>query len=213
LATKDPLVKAAESIPMVPINEIDLPFNKAKSTGLLVYKASYRGLPLKILFDTGAQRTMFNSKFTKLHNLKIYKSEIARAKLANGYNVPIKGEVKPIQVTINTLKTAIGGLVMDNTSHEIVAGIDWFSRNNPSICWKTKVMTVNRNGVNHKITQDVIDKVLQDTIFCQIINTDNSDEIKDDTELSFIKYSKITDKSQAPQTEDDNLNQVLTKYD
>lgn len=155
---------------------------------------------------------MFNYKFTKLHNLKIYDSPILYAKLANGYNVPICGEVKAIPININTFKSSIGGLVIDNTSHSIIAAMDWFSRNNPFICWKTKVMTIHPNGVNYKIMQDVIDKILQDTILCQIINTDDSDEISDTSNLTFIKYSMITTESNIPKTNNPQIDKILLKY-
>lgn len=63
------------------------------------------------------------------------------------------------------------------------------------------------------MTQDVIDKLLQDTIFCQIINVvDNSDEISDTSDLTFIRYSMITTDNNIPKTTNPQLNELLLKY-
>ena len=165
------------------------------------------------MFDTGAQRTMVNSKFALKHKIKIRPTNFTHARLANGYKAPIKGESNPFQIKMQTLNTTIKGLVMDNLNHNIVAGMDWFARANPSICWKTKTMTINQNGVNHKITKDPIDLIMRDTIFCQVINTDDSVTLTENSNLTFLKYSSTNDAGTFLQgIETDKLNQILKDY-
>ncbi|KAJ9058166.1 hypothetical protein DSO57_1015202 [Entomophthora muscae] len=80
---------------------------------------------------------------------------------------------------------------MNNINYNIVAGMDWFTQVNSSVCWKTKTMTIKRNGVNFNILKEPNDLILRDIVFVQVINKDNSERLTKDSTLHIMRYTEF----------------------
>lgn len=80
---------------------------------------------------------------------------------------------------------------MDNLNYNIIVGMDWFTRVNPQICWKTKTITIQRNDVNFNILKDPNDLLLRDTVFVQLIEEEYSYEQPNTTGFKVQHYNKI----------------------
>ena len=110
--------------------------------------------------------------------------------MADKSKVLLEGETTPFKIDLQGIQTSIKGLVMSNLNCNIVAGMDWFSQVNPSICWKTKTITIKRNGVNFNILKEPNDLLLRDTVFVQIINNNDYDQLTRNSTLRILKYSE-----------------------
>lgn len=80
---------------------------------------------------------------------------------------------------------------MDNLNYNIIAGMDWFTRVNPQICWKTKTITIQHNGINFNILKDPNDLLLRDKVFVQLIEEEFSSEQPNITGFKVHCYNKI----------------------
>ena len=133
---------------------------------------------------------MVHKQFVTKYKIPIVKSNFKYAKMADKSKVLLEGETTPFKIDLQGIQTSIKGLVMSNLNYDIVAGMDWFSRVNPSICWKTKTITIKRNGVNFNILKEPNNLLLRDTVFVQVINNDDSDQLTRNSTLHISKHSK-----------------------
>ena len=91
--------------------------------------------------------------------------------------------------------------------------MDWFTRVKPIICWKKQTLTINQNGVNFNILKEPNDLILRDTIFVQVINKDDLEELKKESTLHVLRYkpnnkeNEIESGSQSPK-----LKELLQEY-
>ncbi|KAJ9083896.1 hypothetical protein DSO57_1029827 [Entomophthora muscae] len=131
--------------------------------------------------------------------------------MADKSKVLLKGKTTPFRIDLQAIQTSIKGLVMNNINYNIVAGMDWFTQVNPSVCWKTKTMTIKLNGVNFNVLKEPNNLILRDTVFVQVINQDDSKHLTKDSTLHIMRYSKFnniqTQKIQFPE-----LGALLNEY-
>ncbi|KAJ9085941.1 hypothetical protein DSO57_1009267 [Entomophthora muscae] len=83
--------------------------------------------------------------------------------MADISKVLLEGKTTPFRIDLQGIQTSIKGIVMNNINYGIVAGMDWFTQVNLSVCWKTKVMTIKHNGVNFNILKEPNTLILRDT--------------------------------------------------
>ena len=134
---------------------------------------------------------MVSKPFVTKYKIPVVKSQFKYAQMADKSKVLLEGETTPFQIDLQGIKTSIKGLVMPNINYDIVAGMDWFTRVNPSVCWKTKTITINRNGGNFNILKEPNDLILRDTVFVQVINLDDSDHLTKDSTLHIMRYTEF----------------------
>ena len=77
---------------------------------------------------------MVSKPFVTKYKIPVVKSNFKYAKMADKSKVLLKGKTTPFRIDLQGIQTSIKGLVMNNINYNIVAGMDWFTRVNPSVC-------------------------------------------------------------------------------
>lgn len=135
----------------------------------LVYPFSFKSKKHAMLLDTGADQSVISKKFAEAHALRLNSPNNKYVRVANGARVPVLGEALPFSVRMVDINSTFRGLVIDNLSHDIIAGVDWLRTNRPVIDWESSVLTLRRNGVGFQIYPDSLDVLRRETVFVRVV--------------------------------------------
>ncbi len=94
------------------------------------------------LLDTGAQKAFLNKRFTDRHKVHTVKTSDMYVRMANGSRQDASHIARDIDINIQGFRTSCTPTVTDLGHFDLILGMPWLTRVNPSINFKTKDATV-----------------------------------------------------------------------
>lgn len=66
---------------------------------------------------------------------------------------------------LSSFNSTLSVFEMNIKSFDVIAGLDWLRRNQPSIDWDTLVLSIERKGVKFTIYPELLNNLMKDSIF------------------------------------------------
>ena len=95
--------------------------SKSSKDTLLYYLFIFWHNKHKLILDTGAEKTLFSTKFTHFHRLLTIPTKTKQLILADQSRVAVKAETSAITIRLGHLECKIKGIVCPNLNVDIIA--------------------------------------------------------------------------------------------
>ena len=106
---------------------------------------------LHVLIDLGSISNYLNTQYETVLELKVKsEEEFERLRLAGGEEVHAQGYVQFV-LHCGNCKTRILAWVLSNLHEELILGIPWLVKENPTIDWAIGRVTVERDGTMYTL--------------------------------------------------------------
>ena len=109
--------------------------SSSNKDNMLTYPFTFNCRFHKLLLDTGAEKSLVSLNFVKLHGLEQINTPQKTLILADHSRILVNRSIKPINISLGSLRVKIFGLVCLNLTMDIIAGMDWLRVFKPIIDW------------------------------------------------------------------------------
>ena len=140
-----------------------LPFLHAISLGIPVpcgqssirLSGCLKGIPLTILIDSGAERDCVSQEFLDSHHIPYLSPELEQfsVRLPDG-RINRCGILDSASFSIDTYTDCSDFAVTDLEGEDLILGMPWLHRINPSVDWQQRMLTFVHSGKSHVLSDD-----------------------------------------------------------
>ena len=158
------------------------------------------GRRVKILIDSGATNSFINLNLSSDFQARKLRKRIVVTE-ASGKKYSISTEVE-VDLNFGPFKFRCKLLPFNLAHYDVILGLDWLSKFNPKICWKTGEMIINDKSFVPKLYFSPISNEHYGSLICE--------EIQDKDEIFLISETKENQvKNKTPQ----KLQKLFKKYE
>jgi hypothetical protein len=123
---------------------------KPEAQGLLMFAITIKGQPFRALIDSGANGMFLSSRVVTQLKLKtVAKGHLDPVKMADGTSVDSPAALR-LGYNMGNYRDIDTFHVLDLPTFDVVIGVPWLHRMDPTIHWKRRTMAVKHKGVTHR---------------------------------------------------------------